>query len=74
MPPLPSLPGADVVKALGKTGFELRRVRGSHHMLASPTGRFVVVPVHAGRDVPPGTLRRIIRDADLGVDAFLDLL
>nr|WP_241251111.1 type II toxin-antitoxin system HicA family toxin [Candidatus Protofrankia californiensis] len=28
-------------------------------------GRFTVVPVHPGGDIPPGTLRRVIRDAGL---------
>ncbi|WP_045876672.1 type II toxin-antitoxin system HicA family toxin [Pseudofrankia sp. DC12] len=74
MPPLPSRPGADVVRALEKAGFKLLRVKGSHHMLTGLGGRFVVVPVHAGKDVPPGTLRRIIRDADLSVEQFIELL
>jgi predicted RNA binding protein YcfA (HicA-like mRNA interferase family) len=59
---------------LEKAGFTLLRVKGSHHMLIGPAGRFAVVPVHAGKDVPPGTLRRIIRDADLSVAQFVDLL
>jgi predicted RNA binding protein YcfA (HicA-like mRNA interferase family) len=34
-------------------------------------GRFTVVPVHPGRDIPPGTLRRIIRDAGLSIAEFI---
>lgn len=74
MPPLPAVAGTQVVKALEKAGFALVRVNGSHHMMRHPEGRFTVVPVHRGRDVPPGTVRRIIRDAGLSVDDFLALL
>jgi predicted RNA binding protein YcfA (HicA-like mRNA interferase family) len=57
MPPVPSVPGKDVVRALQKAGFELVRVKGSHHLLRNPdpAGNDVTVPVHAGRDVPKGT-------------------
>ncbi|HYG61542.1 MAG TPA: type II toxin-antitoxin system HicA family toxin [Thermoanaerobaculia bacterium] len=37
------------------------------------TGRRVSVPVHTG-DVPKGTLRQILRDADLTVERLLELL
>jgi predicted RNA binding protein YcfA (HicA-like mRNA interferase family) len=63
MPPVPSIPGRDVVRALQKAGFELARVRGSHHRLRNPdpAGTDVTVPVHAGRDAeghPPQDHRR----------------
>jgi predicted RNA binding protein YcfA (HicA-like mRNA interferase family) len=74
MPPLPMLPGVEVVKALEKDGFTLVRVKGNHHVMKNPDGRFTVVPVHAGKDVPPGTLRRIVRDAGLSVAEFIALL
>ncbi|WP_322777894.1 type II toxin-antitoxin system HicA family toxin [Frankia sp. Cas4] len=74
MPPLPVVSGAEVVKALEKEGFELVRIRGSHHMMKNPEGRFTVVPVHQGKDIPPGTLRRIIRDAGMSVAEFIALL
>lgn len=74
MPPLPMLPGAEVVKALQKDGFTLVRVKGSHHVMKNSEGRFTTVPVHSGRDIPPGTLRRIIRDAGLSVADFVALL
>ncbi|WP_322754320.1 type II toxin-antitoxin system HicA family toxin [Frankia sp. Cas3] len=73
MPPFPVVSGAEVVKALEKEGFELVRIRGSHHMMKNPEGRFTVVPVHQGRDIPPGTLRRLIRDAGMSVAEFIAL-
>jgi predicted RNA binding protein YcfA (HicA-like mRNA interferase family) len=50
-------------------------VRGSHHYLrrAGEPG-LVVVPVHGNRDLPAGTLRAILRQAQLTRSEFLDLL
>ncbi|MCM3920339.1 type II toxin-antitoxin system HicA family toxin [Frankia sp. AiPs1] len=74
MPPLPVLPGGEVVKVLEKLGFEVIRTKGSHHMMRNAEGRFTVVPVHPGRDLPVGTLRRIIRDTGLSIEEFVAML
>ncbi len=74
MPPLPVLPGRELVKALQRAGFEVRRQRGSHVRLQHRDGRTVTVPVHAGQDVGRGLLRKILRDADLTVEELLALL
>jgi len=36
--------------------------------------RRVVIPVHKGHDLKPGTLRGIIDDMALSVDEFVELL
>jgi len=72
---LPALSADDVVRALGRAGFRVHRIEGSHHHLRNP-GRprtRPVGPMHPG-DLPPGTLRAIIRHAGLSVAEFLDLL
>jgi len=75
LPKLPALNGTQVVNALRRAGFEVCRQTGSHVILRHPEqGLTVPVPVHGGRDVPPGTIRGIIRDAGLTVDAFRELL
>ena len=53
-------------------GFEFRRhAAGSHEIWANPrTGRFTTIPNHPG-DMPEGTLRAILRQADVAVDEFL---
>ena len=48
MSKLPSLTGKDIIFALRKAGFEVVRIKGSHHFLRHPDGRATVVPVHAG--------------------------
>lgn len=37
-------------------------------------GRSTTVPVHPGRDVPKGTLRAVLQDAELTVDQLLKYL
>ncbi|MGO9006464.1 MAG: type II toxin-antitoxin system HicA family toxin [Beijerinckiaceae bacterium] len=73
---LPSSRGKDVVRALEKAGFVVDRIVGSHHVMAFPgdSTRTVTVPVHASRDLKPGTLRSIIRQAGLSVEEFTTLL
>jgi len=73
---LPTVSGARVVRALTKSGFVVNRIVGSHHVLVHPTDptRTVTVPVHSGRDLKPGTLRAIIRQASFTIEEFRELL
>lgn len=72
---LPALSADEVVRALERAGFRVHRIKGSHHHLRKPQRPRArpVVPMHR-RDLPPGTLRAIIRQVGLSVDEFLDLL
>jgi predicted RNA binding protein YcfA (HicA-like mRNA interferase family) len=73
---LPSLKADEVIRALRKAGFEVTRIKGSHHMLRhrNDPSRGSVVPVHAGKDLKRSLLRKIIADAGLTVDEFKALL
>jgi len=62
---LPKLRGRQLIRALGRAGFNVVRVRGSHHVLRHEDGRTTVVPVHAGEEIGPGLLRTILRDCEL---------
>jgi len=73
MTKLPSLSGRELLEALGRAGFEVVRVRGSHHFVRHPDGRSTVVPVHAGESIGPGLLAKILRDCDIGRDRFVAL-
>ncbi|MDY6907992.1 MAG: type II toxin-antitoxin system HicA family toxin [Chloroflexota bacterium] len=68
------LPGESVVKALQKAGFDVVRQSGSHVFLRHPDGRATVVPVHKGEDLGRGILRKIIHDAELTREEFLEFL
>ena len=68
-PKLPVVSGRQVIRVLE------RRQRGSHIRLRDerdPEHLPVTVPDH--RSLKPGLLRQILRDANLTVDEFVDLL
>ena len=72
---LPRVDCEQLIRALKHAGFEEQRQRGSHlHLRRSSDNRRVTVPVHKGRTVPLGTLSAILRDADISIDEFRDLL
>lgn len=72
MPPLPVASGDEVRSALERAGWTFERQRGSHMVMSRPGRRSIVIPRE--RELPRGTLRGIIRDADLTVDEFRSLL
>ena len=74
MPPVPSVRGERVVRALEKAGFKVARVAGSHHIMRHLDGRGTTVPVHPGRDVAKGTLRCILADMSMTVEELQRLL
>ena len=73
MSQLPSISGKDCIKALEKVGFYQKRRESSHIILRrdKPFAQ-VVVPDHP--ELAKGTLRAIIRDVGLTVEAFRELL
>jgi predicted RNA binding protein YcfA (HicA-like mRNA interferase family) len=75
MDSLPVLKPRLVINALLRGGFYIHHQTGSHVRLVHETrpDLRVTVPIHS-KDTPKGTLRRIIRQADLTVEEFLQLL
>jgi predicted RNA binding protein YcfA (HicA-like mRNA interferase family) len=71
---LPRVTGREIIAALRKAGFEIVRIKGSHHFLRHPDGRGTVVPVHAGETIGPGLLTAILHDCDIDRDELLGLL
>ena len=71
MPSLRGVSGAETIRALERLGFVRVRQRGSHVMLrrSSDQGDVgCVVPLH--RELAPGTLGGILRQARITVDEF----
>lgn len=66
--------GKELVMALGRTGFKVIRIRGSHYFLQHDDGRCTVVPVHSGEIIGPGLLSRILRDCEIKKDELISLL
>jgi len=73
MSKLPMISGIKCVKALVKTRFYIKRKEGSHIILRrdEPFAQ-VTVPEH--KELHRGTLRAIIRQADLTVEQFVRLI
>ena len=69
---LPIFSGKEVVKVLKKLGYTINDQKGSHIHLRHPVRRPLTVPNHP--EIARGTLRTIIKDADLTVEKFLELL
>ncbi len=70
---LPALLWREVAAALKKAGFVFHRQKGSHMVYYHPeTNRTVVVPKH--KEILSGTLREIMREANLTQDRFRKLL
>ncbi|UCE38627.1 MAG: type II toxin-antitoxin system HicA family toxin [Thermoplasmata archaeon] len=72
MTKLPVISGKKLIKVLTKFGYYIRDQKGSHVHLRHPIRKPLTVPAH--KTIARGTLRAIIRDADLTVDEFLQIL
>ena len=75
-PKLPRVTGPAVARALQRAGWIAKRQRGSHLRLEHPTqvGLMVTVPMHAGEDLPVGTLKAILDTTGLSADELRKLL
>lgn len=62
----------EIVKRLKQLGFEFhRQAAGSHEIWFNPaTRRYTTIPNHPG-DMPEGTLRAILKQADVDTETFL---
>jgi predicted RNA binding protein YcfA (HicA-like mRNA interferase family) len=64
-----SISGKEFCKVLEDHGWELRRIRGSHHVYSQPGNPTIVtVPVHGNRDLRSGTLRKLLEDSGTAED------
>lgn len=71
----PSVSGQDVIDALSRLGFRVARQRGSHVVLRKDTESGAVgcsVPAH--RELAPGTLRGILKQAGVSLEDLLKQL
>lgn len=69
-----AITGKSLVLALRKLGFDVKRIKGSHHFLRHPDGRTTVIPVHSGESLGPGLLAKILRDVEKTRDELEELL
>jgi predicted RNA binding protein YcfA (HicA-like mRNA interferase family) len=62
-----------ITKRLKRLGFQFdRQAAGSHEIWFNPeSGRYTTIPNHPG-DMPEGTLKAILRQADVTTKQFLE--
>jgi predicted RNA binding protein YcfA (HicA-like mRNA interferase family) len=64
-----------VVRALERAGFQVVRQRGSHIRMEKRLGeRRIVIIVPAHTPIKRSTLAHILKDAQLSLEQFLDLI
>lgn len=71
MPKLPSVSGAQAVRALQRLGFQQLRQKGSHVVMRRGE-KGCVVPLHS--ELKVGTLGGVLRQADVSVEDFIQAL
>jgi len=63
-----------IVKILKKEGFKTIRQKGSHIIMINNRKTRIVIPMHPGKDIKPGLVRAILKEAGMSRDNFLKLL
>jgi predicted RNA binding protein YcfA (HicA-like mRNA interferase family) len=72
MPELPVISGDQCISALERIGYRVARIKGSHVRMRCPGRKPVTVPRH--HELDRGTLKAILRTANLTVEEFVKLL
>ncbi|MBT9156352.1 MAG: hypothetical protein DDT37_01337 [Firmicutes bacterium] len=73
MASLPVLSGQEAVRVFESFGWSVSRQRGSHIILTKE-GEIATLSVPDHKEVAKGTLRRLLRDANLTVGEFVDAM
>jgi predicted RNA binding protein YcfA (HicA-like mRNA interferase family) len=70
----PRLTGKELIKILKSYGFEVVRIKGSHHILKNLSGKVTVIPVHSNEIIGPGLLAKILADCEIKKEELIKLL
>jgi predicted RNA binding protein YcfA (HicA-like mRNA interferase family) len=66
--------GRKVIKALTKVGFKIVGRKGSHIRLKKKDGKTLITVVPDHKELEKGTLKSILRQANLSLEEFLEIL
>jgi predicted RNA binding protein YcfA (HicA-like mRNA interferase family) len=69
---MPHVSGQRIINALKKIGFTETHITGSHAHLKKTETHTCIVPVHP--DLPPGTLKHILKDARVSIEELKEHL
>jgi len=71
MPKLVPIPGKKMIKILRLAGFELMRIKGSHHFFKNEESKDVTtVPLHSNEDLGISMLKSILRDINMNRNKY----
>jgi len=78
MPPLPRVSGKQVIRTLKRLGYEEFDQSGSHVYLHRWDGARwslrVTIPVHGNKTLKLGTLKSVLKQANITVEEFINNL
>jgi len=74
LPKIPPISPNKIVKILEKSGFKVIRQKGSHVIMINDKRTRIVIPMHPGKDIKPGLVRAIMREAGISREKFVALL
>ena len=70
---LPLITGKDLCKIVTKLGFQMVHQKGSHTVWKHQDGRSTTIPIHPGKKLPRGLIRKILTDIEISHVEFLKL-
>ena len=71
-PRMPTITSRTMMAFLEYLGFQRVRQKGSHSFFKHPDGRTATVPEHPGEDLGRGITSKILRDAEVTREDFLE--
>ena len=75
MAKLPRIDGATAIKLFEAEGYTVCRVKSSHHILKKEGVRFLLtVPVHGTKELKPGLLSGLLKDAGISADRAIEII
>lgn len=72
MPKLPIISGKIAIRVFIKMGYKIERQKGSHIRLSHLQKKSVTIPNH--KTIGKGLLRKLLRNANISVNDFINLL
>ena len=69
---MPVITSKIMIEFLSSLGFKQKRHKGSHKFFRRPDGRTTTVPDHKGEDLGRGITNKILKDAEVTINDFIN--
>jgi predicted RNA binding protein YcfA (HicA-like mRNA interferase family) len=70
LPKISPISAEKLIKVLEKEGFKVIRQKGSHIIMINANRNRIVIPMHSGKDIKPGLVRAILKEAGVSREKF----